>query len=222
MGRALITTPRGSRRRKATRPYHHGALREALLDAAERILDQKGTSGLTLRAAARAAGASHAAPKNHFGDLSGLLSELAAVGYRRFRERLLNAATGGTSPAARLSAIGHAYVDFAVEFPGLFQLMFRSDRLDVDRPALRAAMDAATAVLADAVSEIDAENPAGALTLHKAGRMVAAWSVVHGFAMLLLDGRMGRVVARLPTGTTVNALLDAILAPGEPGVADAR
>lgn len=86
---------------KTTRPYHHGALREALLEAAERILDEKGTSGLTLRAAARETGASHAAPKNHFGDLSGLLSELAAVGYRRFRERLIAAAAADAAPDAR-------------------------------------------------------------------------------------------------------------------------
>ena len=64
--------------------YHHGSLREALLQAAERILERDGIKGLTLRAAAREAGVSHAAPKNHFGDLSGLLSELAAVGFERF------------------------------------------------------------------------------------------------------------------------------------------
>src|SRR5262245_52005851 len=68
-------------RRAAT--YHHGALREALLAAAEGILERDGITGLTLRAAARAAGVSHAAPKNHFGDLAGLLSDLAATGFER-------------------------------------------------------------------------------------------------------------------------------------------
>src|SRR4030081_1652643 len=69
-------------------PYHHGALRDALLEAAERVLDRDGLSGLTLSAVAREAGVSHAAPTPHFGDLTGLVSELAAMGFRQF-----NAAT---------------------------------------------------------------------------------------------------------------------------------
>ncbi|MER2507799.1 MAG: TetR family transcriptional regulator, partial [Amaricoccus sp.] len=61
------------------RAYHHGNLREALLAGAERILERDGADALTLRAAARAVGVTHAAPRNHFGDLTGLLSELAAL-----------------------------------------------------------------------------------------------------------------------------------------------
>src|SRR5258706_5554156 len=71
----------GRSRRAAAAPYHHGSLREAMLEAAERILERDGIAGLTLRAAAREAGGSHAAPENHFGDIRGLLSELAAVGF---------------------------------------------------------------------------------------------------------------------------------------------
>src|ERR1700757_2731218 len=75
----------GRRRRAASAaPYHHGALREAMLEAAERILERDGVAGLTRRAASREAGVSHAAPKNHFGDVSGLLSELAAGRFERF------------------------------------------------------------------------------------------------------------------------------------------
>src|SRR5882672_9013424 len=65
-------------------PYHHGALNEALLKAAERVLERDGLQGLTLRAVAREAGVSHAAPTHHFGDLTGLVSELAAIGFRQF------------------------------------------------------------------------------------------------------------------------------------------
>src|SRR6516162_5040850 len=79
----------GSRRKPRVAPYHHGSLRKALLDAAERILEENGIQGLTLRAAAREAGVSHAAPKNHFGDLSGLLSELAARGFERLSASML-------------------------------------------------------------------------------------------------------------------------------------
>src|ERR1700742_4006058 len=75
----------GSRRTAAEdTPYHHGALRDALLQAAERVLERDGLAGLTLRAVAREAGVSHAAPTHHFGDLTGLVSELAAIVFRQF------------------------------------------------------------------------------------------------------------------------------------------
>src|ERR1700729_3656597 len=77
--------------------YHHGALHKALLEAAERVLERDGLAGLTLRAVAREAGVSHAAPTHHFGDLTGLVSELAAVGYRQFSAAMTAAAGAGTS-----------------------------------------------------------------------------------------------------------------------------
>src|SRR6266566_6034057 len=106
----------GRRRRRgaaAAGPYHHGSLREAMLEAAECILERDGIAALTLRAAAREAGVSHAAPKNHFGDVSGLLSDLAAVGFVRFRDAM-EAHIRNSDPApARLEAIGRGYVSFA-------------------------------------------------------------------------------------------------------------
>src|SRR5262252_4364083 len=85
------TAVRAGRRWRAagSAPYHHGSLREAMLEASERILERDGITGLTLRAAAREAGVSHAAPKNHFGDIRGLLSELAAAGFARFGAALV-------------------------------------------------------------------------------------------------------------------------------------
>ena len=77
-------------------PYHHGALRDALLQAAERILERDGLAGLTLRAVAREAGVSHAAPTHHFGDLTGLLSELAAIGFRMFNAAMVAARNSET------------------------------------------------------------------------------------------------------------------------------
>ncbi|MBN9077741.1 MAG: hypothetical protein BGN87_21595 [Rhizobiales bacterium 65-79] len=195
------------------RPYHHGALREALLEASERILDRDGINGLTLRAAAREAGASHAAPKNHFGDLAGLLSELAALGFRRFSFRLEAAARAAKAPEDRGRAIGKAYVHFAIDHPGLFLLMFRGERLDFSRPSLQEAMDAATAVLAQAAGsgKGGAEAPQA---LARAGRMVAAWSLVHGFAMLLIDGRLAGLLSHMPGTIGIEALLDEVLGGG--------
>src|SRR6266568_6229969 len=78
-------------------PYHHGALRDALLKAAETVLERDGLAGLTLRAVAREAGVSHAAPTHHFADLTGLVSELAAIGFRQFNVAMAAATARGTS-----------------------------------------------------------------------------------------------------------------------------
>src|SRR4051794_8394078 len=81
---------------KTETPYHHGALREALLKAAERVLERDGLAGLTLRAVAREAGVSHAAPTHHFGDLTGLVSELPAIGFRQFNAAMVSACDTAT------------------------------------------------------------------------------------------------------------------------------
>ncbi|MBV9561927.1 MAG: helix-turn-helix transcriptional regulator, partial [Bradyrhizobium sp.] len=89
-GRTVPSRPKRARpaprdaRSGETAPYHHGALRDALLEAAEQVLERDGLAGLTLRAVAREAGVSHAAPTHHFGDVTGLVSELAAIGFRKF------------------------------------------------------------------------------------------------------------------------------------------
>jgi AcrR family transcriptional regulator len=112
-----------------------------MLQAAEQLLDRDGGKGLTLRAAARAAGVSHAAPTHHFGDLTGLLSELAATGFLRFSDHLRRAAAeAGDDPRARMIALGKAYVRFAQQYPGMFLLMFRGERLDRSRPGRRRPM----------------------------------------------------------------------------------
>src|ERR1700750_2195191 len=95
---------KGGARRDA--PYHQGALRDALLKAAETVLERDGLQGLTLRAVARQAGVSHVAPTHHFRDLTGLLSELAAIGFRQFNAAM--AAAGSSAPAALDKALAKA------------------------------------------------------------------------------------------------------------------
>jgi AcrR family transcriptional regulator len=167
-----------------TPAYHHGALREALLQSAEAILDRDGVGALTLRAAAREAGVSHAAPAHHFGDLTGLLTALAAAGFARLRARLqagIDAA--GPDADAQLIALGHVYVGFARTYPGLFQLMFRSERLDWSSPELVAAGDSTFALLTE--NEPGGSAPAATLVV-----AMSRWSLVHGLATLLIDGRV--------------------------------
>ncbi|BBK33845.1 TetR family transcriptional regulator [Stella humosa] len=194
--------------------YHHGSLRQALLQAAEGILERDGIQGLTLRAAAREAGVSHAAPKNHFGDLSGLLSDLAALGFERFRAGMLARLEAAPEPARRAAAIGQGYVEFARTHPGLFQLMFRGERLDMTRPALRTALFAAFAVLSGTVGGEAAAPGERSLTVAQLADIAAAWSLVHGFSMLMLDGRLKPLLAGLPPGSDEMTLLAAVLDRG--------
>jgi AcrR family transcriptional regulator len=193
-------------------PYHHGALHEALLKAAETVLERGGLQGLTLRAVAREAGVSHAAPTHHFGDLSGLLSELAAIGFRQFNAAMIAADSSGPSPLDRALARAKAYVAYARAHPGMYGLMFRTERLDMSRPSLHEAASASFAGLAGAIGASRHEHIAAeALSLDQAAAIARAWSLVHGFTMLLLDGRLTDILHRLPEGTDVETLLDAML-----------
>jgi AcrR family transcriptional regulator len=197
--------------RRAAAPYHHGALHDALLGAAERVLERGGLAGLTLRAVAREAGVSHAAPTHHFGDLTGLVSELAAIGFRQFNAAMAAASRSGTTPDGAL-ARAKAYVGYAKAHPGMYGLMFRTERLDMSRPSLHEAASAAFAELAGALGAkrhepIEAES----LSLDQAAAIVRAWSLVHGFTMLLLDDRLSDILRRLPAGISIDTLLDAML-----------
>ena len=216
--RAVPARPASTRRggqnspSRAETPYHHGALRDALLQAAERVLERDGLAGLTLRAVAREAGVSHAAPTHHFGDLTGLVSELAAIGFRQFNAAMASACASGAPPMQRMQARVRAYVGYAQAHPGMYGLMFRTERLDYSRPSLHEAAEASFAGLAGAIGASRQEQISDdALTLDQAAAIVRAWSLVHGFTMLVLDGRLRDVLRRAPAGTSVEGLLEAMM-----------
>lgn len=189
------------------RSYHHGDLKAALLEAAEALLEREGVNGLTLRGVARQAEVSHAAPVHHFGDLSGLLSVLAASGFRRFRESLLAAAgAAGGSERGRLEALCTSYVRFARRHPGLFELMFRSSRLDWTRADLVEAAEAAFAVLA--AEAVGRGEPAHPLSFAEWALSMSRWSMAHGAAMLSIDGKLDAFAAK--QGTDADALIEAL------------
>ena len=171
--------------------------------------------GLTLRAVAREAGVSHAAPTHHFGDLTGLLSELAAIGFRRFNEAMAAAGKTETHSLMKALARAKAYVAYAQARPGMYGLMFRTERLDMTRPSLHEAATASFEGLANAVAPIRNEKLTGealeALSLDQAAAIARTWSLVHGFTTLLLDGRLKDILHRLPEGTSVDQLLHAML-----------
>lgn len=212
ISKAASRSSRRATSAKTETPYHHGALREALLQAAERVLERDGLAGLTLRAVAREAGVSHAAPTHHFGDLTGLLSELAAVGFRQFNAAMASSSDAATTPLERALARPKAYVAYAQAHPGMYGIMFRTERLDYSRPSLHEAAEASFAGLANAVGMMRQEQISGdALTLNQGAAIARAWSMVHGFTMLLLDGRLKDILERLPEGTTAERLLEAML-----------
>lgn len=210
------TSPSAAKTHKLDReqPYHHGDLHGALLKAAKTVAEREGINGLTLRAVAREAGVSHAAPAHHFGDVTGLLSELAAIGFKKFSEQLGAATCSDTAPEAVAARKASAYVAFAQDNPCMFQLMFRGERLDHDRPALREASEAAFIKLASIVAARRHEEVVpDHLTLEQAADIARIWSMVHGFAMLYLDGRLSPIMDGLPPGTTVEALLATMMTP---------
>lgn len=198
---------------QADRAYHHGALKEALLHSAEDILKEQGIAGLSIRETARRAGVSHAAPKNHFGDIKGLLSELAGVGFRRLAALMAEAIVGAKDANATMDAIGRSYVAFALGSPGLFHLMYRSEALDFSRPALSEAIASVADTLKAAVISRNANRKAGKSTpLETVASMATSWCLVHGFATLLIDHRLDPMLAHVPGEDKAQILLDAVLA----------
>ena len=176
--------------------YHHGDLRRALLEAAMVILDRDGEAGLQLRDLARALDVSPAAPYRHFDSRAALLEALAVTGFQRFTKVMEAVAEESTKDTLRL-AMGRAYVQFALEQPGLFRLMFSSQLRRDNRPALRMAADAAFETL---------RHVTGSDTRPERIAALASWTQVHGLAVLLLDGQ---IAAR--AGEDSDSLITAIL-----------
>ncbi|MCI5048298.1 MAG: TetR/AcrR family transcriptional regulator [Aquisalinus sp.] len=186
-----MTSPIPSARSPKTQGYHHGELRHALLDAGEIELEENGIERFSLRAVAKRAGVSHGAPAHHFETVQGLLTALAARGYGRFiaaqdkREQL-----AGADPRERLAASGLGYIDFAIEHPSLFRLMFASERTDKADTALAEAAAAAFDKLVkhvQTVRDCDPHTDPPAMA-----DVLACWAIAHGLADLVIADRLGR------------------------------
>jgi AcrR family transcriptional regulator len=171
-----VTTNTGPR--KDARPYHHGDLPRALLEAALQAIVEVGPAAVSLRDLARRTGVSHAAPAHHFGDKAGLLTAVATDGFRRLAATLRETyqATGS------FLEVGVAYVGFAVTHRAHFEVMFRPELYHTDDPDLVQARDAARSLLYPPAAEA-ANSPDG----DDVRAAVAAWSLVHGLATLWLN-----------------------------------
>ncbi|NRP75303.1 Nucleoid occlusion factor SlmA [Ensifer psoraleae] len=184
------------------RGYHHGDLRTALIKAGLALLEREGPGGVSLRAVARQVGVSQAAPYAHFHSKRELMSAIATVGFSRLRDLIAPLAS---DPARSLSDLGLAYLDFARANPGLYRLMFGSDEhIDMRNEHLSTASRQALELLAMKAGR-NGSDP-----IRDPGP-IAAWSLVHGLVMLLMD-------EKLPSG--LDQSMPAILRLLEPGVAE--
>jgi len=185
--KAKNTRTRDKAASKRVSSYHHGALQAALIRSAREILESEGYEALTLRAAARRAGVSQAAPYNHFADKAALLAAVAAQGFKGFGAAMRHEVDTAVDPEARLNAAGIAYVAFATSNPGLFKLMFGSNvHQSSGEPELDAARNSAYEVLRGAVHAIQAAGPqhAGPEELDS----LRSWALVHGLATMINEG----------------------------------
>jgi AcrR family transcriptional regulator len=196
------------RRANQPKPYHHGALRAALIEATDEILQERGIEGFSLREAARRVGVSPAAPVHHFGSTAGLLTEIAISAYRDLT-RYLREAQGSEDPRFRLHAQGVGYVRFALRYPGRFKLMFHRGLL-LDDARLTEAADAAYGELEKSVRAYLGITVDAPLDVIGEAMRFGAWSIVHGFAHLVLEGRLNSVSGS-STGA-VEQMLPVILA----------
>ena len=186
----MSTSDRGN----SGRSYHHGNLRAALIASAAAILAEQGAAELTLRGAARRAGVSQAAPYRHFRDKAALLAAVAADGFRGLAEAMRRLAGEAAEPRGRLLGAGRGYLAFALDRSALFRLMFGPEAADkAAHPELRDAANEAFAVLA-----AEASPGPGGPAADAADRALAAWSLVHGLATLLIDGQLGPGLAGPP------------------------
>lgn len=166
------------------KPHHHGDLRNALVQAGVSLLAEGGTDALTLRKCAARAGVSHAAPAHHFDGLTGLKAAIAHEGLTRFRIHMLRAADAADqSPRARLKGICCGYLNFAVENPALFDLIFGFDARAIAERGLKEDNTLAYHVLRDACAPF---VPAGADPTIVESQV---WSLIHGYTTLYLSGR---------------------------------
>jgi AcrR family transcriptional regulator len=200
--------PAASARSRAA--YHHGNLRPTLISAGLELLEVEGVDALTLRAVARRAGVSHAAPYNHFADRQALLAAVATAGFEQLGASIAAAAAGVTAPRERLRALARGYLAFAATHPGLYRLMFGNEIRDrAARPELVVADDAIAGAAREATAAclaLSARRPVATETASAAG-----WALVHGLARLLIDGQIQLPSGRLPDAAFREEIADLFL-----------
>jgi AcrR family transcriptional regulator len=189
------------------KPYHHGNLRTALIDAGAELARANGPDGVVLREVARRTGVSHNAAYRHFADRDELLGEIASLAGAQLEQAMLRRLdeVTETDPAARasarLQAVGRAYVEFALAEPGLFNVAFCPRDVVSPESMEDAAAYALLGRILDELVAVGALSPDGRL-----GADVACWAAVHGLSVLLLDGPLHDLPAEAREGAIAKLL----------------
>jgi AcrR family transcriptional regulator len=171
-------------------PAARADVREALLTAARAELVEHGRAAISLRAVARRAGLSHASPKYHFGDRSGLLTAIATEGFHALAHHLSQ--VHEPDAQQQLAVLGRAYIDFGLSHPALFELMFAPSELHATDPELIAAQQQAIGALTTAVSRAAGIDASPSRTPELA---LISWALVHGLVVLARDGVLDAAAA---------------------------
>ena len=170
--------------RKKSKNYHHGDLAESLLEAVDHIARRFGLEAVTLRACAKLLGVAPSAGFRHYADKRALFTAFATRAQHRMAGQMSNAAAESGDGDRSFLAVALAYIEFALDEPAAFQVMWRSEMIYVDDPDYRAASEALSRLFRQGFAEtLDDENKE---TLNE--RELLAWSVVHGLASLFTDG----------------------------------
>lgn len=172
----------------ARKPYHHGNLREALLEASIQLVGEVGPTAFTLREVARRAGVSHNAPYRHFQDKNALLAAVAAQGFDELTEAMTQAAGQHLDSRDRLKHAGLAYITFALRRPEHFTVMFDAPSSQETHPEAAIASKRAFSVLLDLVQACQDKKPSS--SQDPLPFALLAWSMVHGIAKLATTGRL--------------------------------
>lgn len=190
--------------------YHHGDLAQALRAEALRLVREHGVHGFSLRGTARGVGVDVAAVYRHYRDKEALLRAVARDGFVALARSMAAERTDATDPAARLRAVGRAYVAFAVREPELFRLLFGPYGAGSDAPVFEGGRSVAFEELTDALRAL---ADAGACDRPVADAALAAWAAVHGLATLLVDGPLDDAARE----HSVETVLDVVVAGLRPG-----
>lgn len=171
--------------------YHHGDLRQALIEHATQAVREAGESKFSLRASARAVGVDIAAVYRHFPNKDGLLQQVAAVAFATLARRMEQRMEGVTDLVDRFQATGHAYIRFAVDEPELFRTAFGPRGAGSGDPAVRGAGDGGRDPYQLFFERLVDLHDAGIVPVSPEVASLPAWSAVHGLAYLLVDGTLG-------------------------------
>jgi len=191
------------------RGYHHGDLRRALLAAALKLLDNEGIEGVTVRAVARGAGVAHSAPANHFKDRAALLGALAEQIFEDLTQQVDQAMSDAPqTPEAKLKSIAGALLNYALGYPHRYRLLWRRYGVEAVDSGIEKA---GTRLLETLERLLLAAEPRGARSVALNSRIIACWSLVHGYASLRIEGTLVEGKDEVTGKSRLEAILDVLI-----------